>query len=107
MCAYQPPTHRGRENNNPKHVHALAGTRGSLHDHVRGRRQIQGKVLDVRAVVVLDAVDVDPTRGGLIQELSHRRFGDQLRDSLGSILQTKEEKKALSSRFSRDNKLTQ
>lgn len=48
--------------------------------------------MDVGAVVILDAVDVDPARGGLIKELSHRRLGNELRDSLGSILETKTER---------------
>lgn len=82
----RPLTHGGGKNDNPQDVHAFAGPRRRLHDDVRRRREVQGKVLHVGAVVVLDAVDVDPARGGLIQELSHRWLGDELGDSLGSIL---------------------
>lgn len=82
----RPLTHGGGKNDNPQHVHAFAGARWRLHDDVRRRREVQGEVLHVGAVVVLDAVDVDPARGGLIQELSHRWLGDELGDSLGSIL---------------------
>lgn len=86
ICERQPLTHSGRENHNPQHVHALAGARRGLHDDIRGRREIQREVLHVSAVVILDAVDVDPPRGGLIQELSHRGLGDELRDPLGAVL---------------------
>lgn len=86
ICKRQPLTHSGRENHNPQHVHALAGARRGLHDDIRGRREIQREVLHVSAVVILDAVDVDPPRGGLIQELSHRGLGDELRDPLGAVL---------------------
>lgn len=94
MCVMKPckPLTHGRgENNNPQHIHAFAGTRRCFHDDVRWRREIQGEVLDVSAVVILDAVDVDPTGGGLIQELSHCWFGDEFWDSLGSILETERE----------------
>lgn len=86
ICKRQSLTHSGGENHNPQHVHALTGARRRLHDDVRGRREIQGEVLHVRAVVILDAVDVDPPRGGLIQELSHRGLGDELGDPLGAVL---------------------
>lgn len=86
ICKRQPLTHSGRENHNPQHVHALAGAWRGLHDDIRGRREIQREVLHVSAVVILDAVDVDPPRGGLIQELSHRGLGDELRDPLGAVL---------------------
>ena len=82
----QPLTHGCRENNNPQHIHAFAGPGGCLHDDVRWRCEVQGEVLHVSAVVILDAVDVDPARGGLIQELSQRWFGDEFWDSLCSIL---------------------
>ena len=93
MCCVHagPLTHCGGKNNNPQHVHAFAGARRRFHDDVRRRREIQGEVLDVCAIVILDAVDVDPARGGLIQELSHGWFWDELGDSLGSILETKAE----------------
>lgn len=84
-------THGGWKNDDPQHVHAFAGAGRRLHDDVRRRRQIQGEVLHVGAVVVLDAVYVDPARGGLVQKLSHSGFGDELRDSLGSILETRAE----------------
>lgn len=80
-------THSCRKDNDPQHVHALAGPGRRLHDDVRRRRQVQGEVLDVGAVVVLDAVDVDPPRGGLVQELGHRRLGDQLGHSVCPILE--------------------
>lgn len=112
----QPLTHGSGKNNNPQHIHAFAGTRWCFHNNIRWRREIKGEVLDVGAIVILDAIDVDPTRGGLIQELSHRWFGDELRDSLGSILETKAEHRPKhqhskhetntdveSSRFSHDN----
>lgn len=86
ICKRQPLTHRGRENHNPQYVHALAGAWRGLHDDIRGRREIQGEVLHISAVVILDAVDVDPPCGGLIQELSHRGLGDELRDPLGAVL---------------------
>lgn len=80
-------THSGGENHNSQHVHALAGAWRGLHDDIRGRSEIQREVLHVSAIVILDAVDVDPARGGLIQELSHRGLGDELRDPLGAVLQ--------------------
>lgn len=84
-------THCSRKNNNSQHIHAFAGPRWCFHNDVRWGCEIQGEILDVGAIVILDAVNVDPTCGGLIQELSHGRFGDELRDSLGSILETKAE----------------
>lgn len=90
---FQLLTHGSRKNYNSQHIHAFTGARRCFHDDVRRRREIQGEVLDVRAVVVLDAVDVDPACGGLVQELSHRWFGDELGDSLGSILETKAERR--------------
>lgn len=84
--AYQLLTHSCRENNNPQHIHAFAGARWCFHDDVRRRREIQREVLHISAVVVLDAVDVDPARGCLVQELCHCRFGDEFWHSLGSIL---------------------
>lgn len=89
----RPLTHGRRENDDPQHIHAFAGTRRCFHDDVRRRREVQGEVLHVCAVVVLDAVDVDPARGGLIQELGERGFGDEFWDSLGSILKDKKEGK--------------
>lgn len=80
-------THGGGKNDDPQHVHAFAGAGRRLHDDVRRRREIQGEVLHVGAVVVLDAVYVDPARGGLVQQLCHGGFGDELGDSLGSILE--------------------
>lgn len=82
-------THGGGKNDDPQHVHAFAGAGRRLHDDVRRRREIQGEVLHVGAVVVLDAVYVDPARGGLVQQLRHGGFGDELGDSLGSILDKK------------------
>lgn len=88
--AHAPPlTHGGGKNDDPQHVHAFAGAGRRLHDDVRRRREIQGEVLHIGAVVVLDAVYVDPARGGLVQQLRHSGFGDELGDSLGSILETK------------------
>lgn len=87
----QPLTHGCRENNNPQDVHAFAVARWRLHDDVRGWREVQGEVLYICAVVVLDAVDVDSSRCRLIYELSHCWFRDEFWDSLGSILETKTE----------------
>lgn len=84
----QPLTHSSGENHNPQHVHALAGARRGFHDDVGGRREIQGEVLHVGAIVVLDAIDVDPPCGGLVQELRHRGLGDELGDPLGAVLCT-------------------
>lgn len=91
VCVWEPPTHGSRKNDNPQHIHAFAGARWCFHDDIRRRREIQGEVLHICAVVVLDAVNVDPACGGLVQELSHRWFGDELGDSLGSILETEAE----------------
>lgn len=66
ICKW-PLTHSGGENHNAQHVHALAGPRRCFHDDIGWRREVQGEVLHVGAVVILDAVDVDPPRGGLIQ----------------------------------------
>lgn len=112
----QPLTHGSGKNYNPQHIHAFTGTRWCFHDNIRWRCEIQGEVLDICAVVILDAIDVNPTCGCLIQELSHSWFGDELGNSLGSILKTNIEHRpqhqhsehdtkrdVQSSRFSHDN----
>ena len=60
-----PLTHGGRKDDDPQDVHAVARARERAHQDVRRRRQVQGEVLDVGAVVVLDPVDEDPARGAL------------------------------------------
>lgn len=88
-------THGGGKNDDPQHVHAFAGAGRRLHDDVRRRREIQREVLHIGAVVVLDAVYVDPACGGLVQQLRHSGFGDELGDSLGPILDRKKGPAAL------------
>lgn len=69
MCVqdpWEPLTHGSRKYNNPQHIHAFTGTRRCFHNDIGGRREIQGEVLDICAIVILNAIDVDPTRGGLI-----------------------------------------
>lgn len=79
-------THRGREDDDPEDVHPVAGSFPSADEHVRGRSQIQGEVLDVGAVVVLDAVDELPPGGGLSLGLTHRGLGLHAVFNAGSIL---------------------
>lgn len=79
-------THRGGEDDNPEDVHPVAGSFPSADEHVRGRSQIQGEVLDVGAIVVLDAVDELPPGGGLGLGLAHRGLGLHAVFNAGSIL---------------------
>ena len=58
-------THGGGEDHYPEDVHAVAVPRPGAHQQVWGRGQVQGKVLDVGTVVVLDTVDEGPPRAGL------------------------------------------
>lgn len=58
-------THGGREDNDPEDVHSVTCSFTSAHQHVRRRGEVKSKVLDVTAVIVLDAVDEWPPRGGL------------------------------------------
>lgn len=88
-------THGRGEYNDPQHVHAFAGPGRRLHYDVRRRRKVQGEVPHVCAVVVLDAVDEKTTCRGLVHELRHRRFRNQLRDSLRAILLKTKKRKEL------------
>lgn len=82
-------THSCRENNNSQDVHAFTGTRGSFHYDIRRWREVQREVLNVCAVVVLDAINVDPACGGLIQSLGNCWLGDEFCNSVRSILKAK------------------
>ena len=82
-------THGSGEDDDPQHIHALTGARRRAHDHVGRWRQVQREVLDVGAVVVLDAIDEEASRGGLVQQLRHGRgSGSGHRDALRPVLKT-------------------
>ena len=79
-------THGSGEDDDPQDVHALTGARRRAHDHVGRRRQVQREVLDVCAVVVLDTVDEEASRGGLVQQLGHGGPRAGHRDALRAVL---------------------
>lgn len=68
-------THCGRKNNNPKDIHSIACSFPCAYEHIRGRSQVKGEVLDVSAIIVLDTVDERSPRGGLWLGLTHRWLG--------------------------------
>lgn len=67
-CFY---THGCWENNNSKDVHPITRSFPRSYKHVRGRSQVQGKVLDVTPIIASDAVDERPPCGGLGRRLTH------------------------------------
>lgn len=66
-------THGGRKYNNSEDVHSVTRPFTSAYEHIRRWRQIEGEVLDVSSVIVLDPVDERSPRGGL--RLTHCWFG--------------------------------
>lgn len=79
-------THRGGEDDDPEDVHPVTSSLPGADHYVRGRSQIQGKVLDVSAVVVLDSVDELPPGGGLGLGLAHGGLGFHAVFNASSIL---------------------
>lgn len=59
-------THGGREEDDAQYVHAIAGARLRLVNDLGRWGQVQGEVLHTRAVLLLDPVDEDSPRRGLL-----------------------------------------
>lgn len=79
-------THRGGEDDDTEDVHPVTCSFPSADDYIRGRSQIQGKVLNVSAIVVLDSVDELPSGGRLGLGLAHCRLGFHAVFNASSIL---------------------
>lgn len=55
------PTHGGREYHNPKYIHAITSAWLWFVNHFRGRGDIQGKILDIGSILILDSVYYNAT----------------------------------------------
>lgn len=72
---YEVCTHGGWKDNNSQDIHSIACSFPSAYEHIRRWRQVQGKVLDVCSIIILDTVDKRSPCAGLWLCLTHRRLG--------------------------------
>lgn len=68
-------THSGRKYNNSKDIHSIACSFTGTYEHIRGRSQVKGEVLNVTSIIVLDTIDKCSPGVGLWQGLTHHWFG--------------------------------